>query len=245
MSNGSNTISLRSIMDKAETLGKAEGKGSKSRGAAIEQVIMGATMKAIGADKAGEFWAKFQLARAIERGEAVKSEDGKYALREKGKDFDQRVSNLKTAIAASEILRDEATTMIDQVATMKDVVTGGEWSKKEFEAIYRLAANVKKNKRALSRDEMATIFAPKGENDDPKEAKSEIEMLDAAIKAVNATLNGAKAAPANGNVARPGYVRPETQAALAALNAARSAAEIEAKQAAAQEARDSYAAFMQ
>ena len=222
----SNAMTLSQIIARAETLGRAEGKGSKSRGTAIETVILGATTGAMGAlDGAGKcnadkFWTKFQQARALERGETYLP----------GKDHAVRVSNIKTAIAASELIRAHDTNMVDQVATMKEVVKDGDWSKKEFEAIYRLVAAVKKAKRPLSRSEMGELYAPKQDPEGDPKPKSEVEMLGAAIKAVEATLNGAQAAPANGHVARPGYDRPETQHALQALKAARMAAEMEAKQ---------------
>jgi hypothetical protein len=200
------TITFDQISSKAKTLAGNEEKGGLARFEYAHYVAVAANMGAVKADDAERVWTYF----AKERFKADRLNAGKqYSV---GADFAQRVSNFRTIIAVAshpDIDFEKA------FSAARPVIDGSSYATKQFEGMYRLCAAMKKVKRALTSEELAALFAdkPKAEEAAPV-AKTEAEMLQAALDVLEKTVKGSQPTAANGGVGRNPYPSQEADACI-------------------------------
>jgi hypothetical protein len=200
------TITHDQIRNRANTLAKQEEKGGLARFEYAHYVAIAANMGAVKVDDAEKLWTYFAKARF----EADRLNKGKDYVA--GSDFDQRKSNLRTIIAVAshpDINFEKA------FEAARPTIDGSSYAGKQFEGMYRLCCAMKKVWRALTSEELAALFAdkPKAEEAAPV-AKTEAEMLQAALGTLEKTVKGSKATAANGMVGREPYPSAEADACI-------------------------------
>jgi hypothetical protein len=200
------TITLAQVYGKAVTLGGDELKGSLARFDLARFIASAANMGIVKVEHVEAIWDKFSKSRF----EKDRLNAGKEYAR--GADFAQRVSNYRTIVAVAS----HPDIDFDKVfSDAQPVIDGSSYATKQFEGMYRLCAAMKKVKRALTSEELAALFAdkPKAEEAAPV-AKTEAEMLKAALDILEKTVKGSQPTAANGGVGREPYPSQEADACI-------------------------------
>jgi hypothetical protein len=210
MTNATNaTITLQAVYGKATTLGGDEQKGSLARFDLAYCIADAANMGVVKVEHVETIWDKFCIAR--HKADRLKN-DPKGANFVRGEDFKQRVSGLRTIVAVASHPDIDFTRAF---SAARPVIDASSYAGKQFEALYRLCCAMKKVWRALTSEELAALFAdkPKAEEAAPV-AKTEAEMLQAALDTLEKTVKGSKATAANGMVGRDPYPSAEADACI-------------------------------
>lgn len=203
------TITLAQVYGKATTLGGVGLNGLLARFDLAAFVADAANMGVVKVEHVELIWDKFCLAR--HKADRLKH-DPKGTNFVRGEDFKQRVSGLRTIITVA------SHPDIDfgkAFAAARPTIDASSYATKQYEGLYRLCCAMKKVKRALTSEELATLFAdkPKAEETAPV-AKTEAEMLQAALDTLEKTVKGSKPTAANGGVGRDAYPSQETDACI-------------------------------